>query len=101
MGIKWLPLTPEQQRGVLASGERVWTEVEVVVIRRNASFYESVHKLALVRCHMGDCGYAIQDAKTAFAVPDVGVVCAACWEMYKVIRQVNINRGSTGGFYGR
>lgn len=100
MGIRWVPLTPEQQRWVLSNGERVWTQAEIGIMRRNASFYESVNKLSFIRCRADGCGYAIQDSRIANAIPHVGVVCAVCWEMHKVVKQVNLNHGITGASSG-
>lgn len=93
MGIQYTPLTPEQRSHLDSHGDRVWTELELKIMQRNVSFYDSVQKLSGLRCKLPDCGYVIGDSRTAYAIAGVGLVCDSCWAMSRAILGVNMRRG--------
>lgn len=95
MDLERKPLTWEQIERLDSRGNRMWTQRELDIMGRNASFYDSVQKLSKFRCKLPDCGYVITDPQTAYEISGVGIICAACWHMAQAIKNI-----TTRGPYG-
>jgi hypothetical protein len=88
MDLVYLPLTTRQRLYLDANGERVWTETEKAVMKRNTTGYDHVREVLPRRCKVAHCGYVLigTSVKDVYELPEFGEVCQLCYDMHTALQ---------------
>ncbi len=85
-GIRFIPLTVEQQRRLDANGNRIWTEQEVRLMKANLATHDYARTILTRRCGVEDCRFVIKSTKESLALPHFSDVCEVCYYMWHALK---------------